>query len=67
MPAFKQYSKEVKDLVIKLLCFNPESRCSTNEALSHEWFSTHKNEDVKDDIDATNGIYDDKGELEADS
>eukprot|EP00343_Euplotes_focardii_P006815 CAMPEP_0205822176 /NCGR_PEP_ID=MMETSP0206-20130828/11273_1 /ASSEMBLY_ACC=CAM_ASM_000279 /TAXON_ID=36767 /ORGANISM="Euplotes focardii, Strain TN1" /LENGTH=287 /DNA_ID=CAMNT_0053118215 /DNA_START=725 /DNA_END=1589 /DNA_ORIENTATION=+ len=38
-----EISEEAKDLVKKLMAFDPNKRISCSDALSHPWFSTHIN------------------------
>lgn len=36
-------SKEAKDLITKMLEYNPKDRCTALEALNHPWIVSHKN------------------------
>lgn len=35
---WEQFTNEVKDILLKLICVNPNKRLTANECLNHEWF-----------------------------
>lgn len=48
IPEFEKVSKLGKDLIKKMLEFNPKKRVSAQEAINHEWFNTMKSKDIDD-------------------
>lgn len=46
-PEEAKVSDSAKDFIAKLLCLNPEYRMTSEQALSHEWFSVLRENDAK--------------------
>ena len=47
-PIWKNRSQEAQDLIKKMLDKNPDSRISATDAITSEWFSSAKDDEVKD-------------------
>lgn len=49
-PEWSEVSNEAKDLVSKLLCYNPNDRISAFDALKHPWITKYADSDRVDKI-----------------
>ncbi len=46
-------SDDVQDLMLKLICYNPDERITAEKALQHKWFNTHIKVE-KEDVEVAN-------------